>query len=132
MGFAKIAGGKPSSVNALVDHLDNQTLKPDMARAAAYYQKGALERDDQVRAAVIAWRSGDAAPDFVRLADYSVMPGAHLDANEIREALSAQYDVAVAEAERIAQGRPELTAEARALHGLPDPRRSPRTCRASP
>jgi hypothetical protein len=121
MGFAKIAGGKPSSVNALVDHLDNQTLKPDMARAAAYYQKGAIERDDQMRAAVIAWRSGDAAPDLVRLADYSVMPGAHLDAHEIRQALSAQYDVAIAEAERIAQGRPELTAEARALHGLPEP-----------
>ena len=24
-------------------------VKPDMARAAAYYQKGAIERDDQVR-----------------------------------------------------------------------------------
>jgi hypothetical protein len=121
IGYAKIAGGTPSSVRSLVDHLDNQTLKPEASRLEAYYQRGGADHDDLVRSAVIAWRHAGAEPDMNRLAEYSLHPGAHMDAEEIRQTLVEQYDVAIAEAERLASGAPALTAEARELHGLSDP-----------
>ena len=40
IGFAAIAGGAPSSVGAMTDHLLNQTLAQDQARLAAYYSRG--------------------------------------------------------------------------------------------
>jgi hypothetical protein len=40
IGFAKIAGGMPSSVGAMTDHLLNQTLTPEQASLAAYYGRG--------------------------------------------------------------------------------------------
>ena len=69
----------------------------------------------------MAWLSGAVEPDLVRLAEYSVSPGAHLSPVEIREALERQIDHAIEVVERVASGQPELTAEARRLHGLPPP-----------
>ena len=40
IGFAQIAGGAPSSVSGMTDHLLNQTLKQEQARLAAYYSGG--------------------------------------------------------------------------------------------
>lgn len=42
-GFAKIAGGGPASVEAMVRHLINMTLSRDMAAAARYYATGAAK-----------------------------------------------------------------------------------------
>lgn len=42
IGFAKIAGGMPSSVEGMTDHLLNQTLKPVRAVLAAYYGRGQI------------------------------------------------------------------------------------------
>ena len=39
-GFAKIAGGAPSSVGDLTNHLQNATLTPEEGRLAAYYERG--------------------------------------------------------------------------------------------
>ena len=41
VGFARIAGGAPSSVRAMTDHLVNQTMpEGERAKLAAYYTKG--------------------------------------------------------------------------------------------
>ena len=40
MGFAKIAGGAPSAVRAMVNDLLNATLRPEQSRLAAYYVSG--------------------------------------------------------------------------------------------
>lgn len=39
-GFAEIAGGAPSSVAGMTQHLMNMTMSQDMALAAQYYQRG--------------------------------------------------------------------------------------------
>jgi hypothetical protein len=50
LGFAKIAGGMPSSTGAMTDHLMAQTLTPDQAKLAAYYGRG-MVHDNQM----LAW-----------------------------------------------------------------------------
>jgi hypothetical protein len=53
LGFAKIAGGMPSSTASMGDHLMNQTLSPEQAKLAAYYGRG-LVQDNQM----LAWAHG--------------------------------------------------------------------------
>jgi hypothetical protein len=48
IGFAKIAGGSPSSVSALTDHLYHNTLQRQDARLAAYYTRGLARQEDVV------------------------------------------------------------------------------------
>jgi conjugative relaxase-like TrwC/TraI family protein len=48
LGFAKIAGGMPSSAGPMTDHLMNQTLGPEQARLAAYYGRGTVRDDDML------------------------------------------------------------------------------------
>lgn len=48
LGYAKIAGGMPSSVGAMTDHLMNQTLSPEQARLAAYYGRGMVQDNDML------------------------------------------------------------------------------------
>jgi hypothetical protein len=40
IGFASIAGGMPSGAGGMTDHLLNNTLTPEHARLAAYYERG--------------------------------------------------------------------------------------------
>lgn len=46
--FAKIAGGSPSSVGALTDHLYHNTLQQQDAHLAAYYTRGLAPQEDRV------------------------------------------------------------------------------------
>ncbi len=46
-GFASIAGGAPSSVGGMTDHLLNNTLSPEQSRLAAYYTRGLARQPDQ-------------------------------------------------------------------------------------
>jgi conjugative relaxase-like TrwC/TraI family protein len=50
LGFAKIAGGMPSSTGSMTDHLMNQTLSPDQAKLALYYGRGMVHDDN-----MLAW-----------------------------------------------------------------------------
>jgi TrwC relaxase/AAA domain len=43
IGYALIAGGAPSSVSAMTNHLMNLTIGQEEARLAIYYQKGAVD-----------------------------------------------------------------------------------------
>ncbi len=43
IGFARIAGGVPSSVSGMTDHLMNNTLAPEESRLAAYYGRGMVQ-----------------------------------------------------------------------------------------
>jgi hypothetical protein len=43
LGFAKIAGGAPSSAGSMTSHLMNQTLSPEQAKLAAYYGRGMVQ-----------------------------------------------------------------------------------------
>lgn len=43
IGFAQIAGGMPSSVGSMTDHLLNQTLNLEQAALAAYYGRGMVQ-----------------------------------------------------------------------------------------
>jgi hypothetical protein len=45
-GFAKIAGGAPSSVGGLTNHLQNLTLTVEEYRLASYYGAGGLSPED--------------------------------------------------------------------------------------
>ena len=68
-----------------------------------------------------AWFEGSQAPDLHRLAEYVVSPNSEYDPADFEEWLISEVDLAIAEAERIARGDPELSKEARALHGLSEP-----------
>ena len=48
LGFAKIAGGMPSSTGSMTDHLMNQTLSPEQARLAAYYGRGMVQDNEML------------------------------------------------------------------------------------
>ena len=48
LGFAKIAGGMPSSAGSMTDHLMNQTLSPEQARLAAYYGRGMVQDNEML------------------------------------------------------------------------------------
>ena len=81
MGFAKIAGGAPSAVRAMANHLMNATLRPEESRLAAYYSLGMVQPDQEapltkreLRNAqhVGDWLAGKVKPDLVRLAEYAM------------------------------------------------------------
>jgi hypothetical protein len=84
MGFAKIAGGAPSAVRAMANHLMNATLRPEESRLAAYYSLGMAQPDQEapltkreLRNAqhVGDWLAGKVKPDLVRLAEYAMTQG---------------------------------------------------------
>ena len=50
LGFASIAGGAPSAVTAMTDHLLNTTLSPERSRLAAYYTRELARHEDLVLA----------------------------------------------------------------------------------
>src|SRR5262249_46318197 len=96
MGFAKIAGGAPSAVRAMANHLMNSTLRPDEARLAAYYSLGLVQADQDAvptkrelrnEKHFEAWLAGQAKPDLVRLAEYSMTLDAQLTPGEIERQL---------------------------------------------
>lgn len=74
IGFASIAGGAPSRVGGMTDHLLNNTLRPDHATLAAYYERGmvgepaVLAMARQVTAGEIAVAAGAAtlAQTYIR------------------------------------------------------------------
>src|SRR5262245_33365953 len=81
MGFAKIAGGAPSAVRAMANHLMNATLRAEASRLAAYYGLGVVQPDQDVTLTkrevgnaqhVEDWLAGKMRPDLVRLAEYAM------------------------------------------------------------
>src|SRR5271169_130406 len=106
-------------------HLMNSTLQPDQARLAAYYARGmvrepdapATRREQENAAHVAAWLAGEVAPDLVRLAEHATASGTSLTEMEIEGRLVRDIERALA----VADGADPLPAEARALHGLPEP-----------
>lgn len=120
--FGQIAGGAPGSVANMGKHLLTQTVTREQAEMAAYYAKGLGDRDAQNEAHFDLWLAGHIAPDVTRLAEYA----AHQDLNPglaamIERRLISELDDAIARR----QG-PEVTPEARALHGLAGPPDEPR------
>src|SRR5580698_5425666 len=123
MGFAKIAGGAPSAVRAMANHLINATLRPEESRLAAYYSLGMVQPDQdapltkrEVRNAqhVDDWLASKVKPDLVRLAAYSTTQGAHLSPTEIELQLTRDLERAIDATESGSM----LSPEDRALHGL--------------
>ena len=109
MGFAKIAGGAPSAVRAMVNHLLNATLRPEQSRLAAYYALGMVQPDQDVPLSnrdrrneqhFESWVAGKAKPDLVRLAEYALMPNARLSPGEIGQRLRQDLERALAVAQR--------------------------------
>src|SRR5277367_238903 len=127
MGFAKIAGGAPSAVRAMANHLMNATLRPEESRLAAYYSLGMVQPDQDAPLTkrelrnvqhVADWLAGTVKPDLVRLAEYAMTPGAHLSSTEIELQLTRDLERAI----DATKGGVPLSPEAGALHGRPDPR----------
>jgi hypothetical protein len=131
IGFAQIAGGMPSSVQAMTAHLMNATLVPEQARLAAYYGRGMVSDVEEIgldpRRAfrnemhVDAWLAGTEPPDLVRLAEYAMSPDAALTPMEIEERLVSDIERAVASVDGEGAQDAPLPPEARVLHGLPEP-----------
>src|SRR4051794_27235658 len=70
IGFAKIAGGMPSSTGDMTKHLLTQTLPAEEARLAAYYERGMIHDN-----AMLSWANlvaegrvyyGDAVDQLMR------------------------------------------------------------------
>ncbi|MFL5289309.1 MAG: MobF family relaxase [Rhodopila sp.] len=146
LGFAKIAGGAPSSVRSMTAHLMNSTLMPEQARLAAYYGRGMVTgqpdmppEELELRATRLhfeKWLNNRAAPDLTRLADYAEQHAAAYGSPGIHEAienkLGRDLRNAVYWADVQAGTITPLTSEQRAAHGLPDIPKSPRYLRDVP
>lgn len=137
MGFAKIAGGMPSSVKAMANHLMNATLRPEESRVAAYYSTGVVrpnedapqtKREIQNTMHVADWLAGKAKPNLVRLADYAMSDGANLSPNDIEVRLTRELEMAIG----ATTGGDRLEPEVMALHGLPEPEPVPGYLRGLP
>lgn len=131
MGFAKIAGGAPSSAKAMVNHLINETLRPEENRIAAYYATGIVEPNQDIPMSrreienedhFSDWITNGVRPDLVRLAEYAMSEDAALTVGEIEKELTRGIERAI----RAAEGHPEISNVARILHGLPDPEPVPK------
>jgi conjugative relaxase-like TrwC/TraI family protein len=87
IGFASIAGGAPSSVGAMTDHLLNNTVSPEEAKLAAYYSRGMVQNlemvdlAEQVACGEIAFSEGVSA----LIADY-IRDGGDIDLLDAAEA----------------------------------------------
>lgn len=101
-------------------HLLNKTLKEQQQKIALYYQKGLVAREQQLEAHVQAWQGGTQAPDMRRLADFCVLEDSLLTPSDIERMLEGDLQLALAGAYATEQGLPELSTEARVLHGLED------------
>ena len=122
MGFAKIAGGAPSAVRAMANHLMNATLRPEESRLAAYYSLGMVQPDQEapltkreLRNAqhVDDWLAGKVKPDLVRLAEYAMTQDAHLTPTEIEWQLTRDLERAIDATDGGAPLSPEAQGSAR-------------------
>ena len=115
----------------------NRTISDDQVRLAVYYERGMVDgipgrptfdRSAELAAHAEAWLDGTAAPDLNRLADWSLASETAMSVIAIERELLRPYNLAVDAAER--QDRDaSLSAEARALHGLPEPAEAPEPLR---
>ena len=89
IGFAAIAGGAPSSVGAMTDHLLNQTLAQDQARLAAYYSRGMVpDRDMEEQARQVADGRATYAEGLDALVQTYLRDGGDPDLLEAADALA--------------------------------------------